>query len=433
MDQMTARFPGRATPWWREVGPAEWKALIASGSGWMLDAMDVMLYAFALSAIRDEFGLSGAQAGALASVTLLSSAFGGIGFGILADRYGRARMLQVAILVYSLCTALTATAGSVLALVLWRTLVGIGLGGEWSAGSVLVAETWPTAHRGKAIGIMQSGWAVGYMLAAGLAALVMPRFGWRPLFLVGVLPALLAFWIRRHVPEPAQWRPGEATTSPFRGIREMFRGALLRRTLVATGIATFLMFAYWGLFTWVPSFLAAPVDQGGAGMGVVRSTGWIIPMQIGALAGYLSFGFLADRAATRVPVLRLERRGVGPSVRRGRHSPRCVDAPRSGDWVLRPRVLQRLRIDVGRALPDGNQSHCPGALLQLWACCLGSGPDDYWGDRRCAWLGARPRDDGPFLHRRGDADAAASRNEGSGPRLVLRVGGTEAAFARSQW
>jgi len=299
VEQMTAAPPGRATPWWRDVGPPEWKALIASGSGWMLDAMDVMLYAFALGAIRDEFGLSGAQAGALASVTLLSSAFGGIGFGILADRYGRARMLQVAILVYSLCTALTATAGSVLALVLWRTLVGIGLGGEWSAGSVLVAETWPTAHRGKAIGIMQSGWAVGYMLAAGLAALVMPRFGWRPLFLAGVLPALLAFWIRRHVPEPAQWRRGEPTSSPFRGIREMFRGALLRRTLVATGIATFLMFAYWGLFTWVPSFLAAPVDQGGAGMGVVRSTGWIIPMQIGALGGYLSFGFLADRFGRR--------------------------------------------------------------------------------------------------------------------------------------
>jgi MFS family permease len=208
-------------------------------------------------------------------------------------------MLQVAILVYSLCTAMTATAGSVLALVLWRTLVGIGLGGEWSAGSVLVAETWPTAHRGKAIGIMQSGWAVGYMLAAGLAALVMPKFGWRPLFLVGVVPALLAFWIRRHVPEPPQWRPGAKTASPFRGIREMFRGALLRRTLIATGIATFLMFAYWGLFTWVPSFLAAPIDQGGAGMGVVRSTGWIIPMQIGALAGYLSFGFLADRFGRR--------------------------------------------------------------------------------------------------------------------------------------
>jgi MFS family permease len=299
VEQVTASFPGKVTPWWRDVGPAEWKALIASGSGWMLDAMDVMLYAFALGAIRDEFGLSGAQAGALASVTLLSSAFGGIGFGILADRYGRARMLQVAILVYSLCTAMTATAGSVLALVLWRTLVGIGLGGEWSAGSVLVAETWPTAHRGKAIGIMQSGWAVGYMLAAGLAALVMPKFGWRPLFLVGVVPALLAFWIRRHVPEPPQWRPGAKTASPFRGIREMFRGALLRRTLIATGIATFLMFAYWGLFTWVPSFLAAPIDQGGAGMGVVRSTGWIIPMQIGALAGYLSFGFLADRFGRR--------------------------------------------------------------------------------------------------------------------------------------
>ncbi len=286
-------------PWWRSVGRTEWHTLIAATSGWMLDAMDVMLYAFALGAIRAEFGLTAVQAGGLASVTLLSSAFGGIGFGVLADRYGRARMLQVAILTYSVFTALTATAGSVAMLVLWRTLVGIGLGGEWSAGSVLVAETWPSAHRGKAIGIMQSGWAVGYILAAVLAALIIPLWGWRPLFAVGILPGLLAFWIRRNVAEPTQWTPQLGERALGAGLRAIFRPPLLSRTLVATGVATLLMFAYWGLFTWVPTFLAAPVAEGGAGLGVVRSSGWIVPMQLGALGGYLSFGFLADRFGRR--------------------------------------------------------------------------------------------------------------------------------------
>jgi MFS family permease len=284
--------------WWRDADPPARKALVAATAGWMLDAMDVMLYAFALGAIREEFGLSGGQAGALASVTLVAAAVGGIGAGALADRYGRARILRWAVLTYSIFTALTATATSVWQLVLWRTLLGLGMGGEWSAGSVLVAETWRPEHRGKAVGVMQSGWAVGYIMAAGLAALILPRFGWRPLFLVGVLPALLALWIRRNVPEPARWNPGSAGTWSV-NFRDVFGPGLLGRTLIATSIATLLLFAYWGLFTWVPTFLAAPVEQGGAGMGLVRSTGWIVPMQLGALAGYLSFGFLADRFGRR--------------------------------------------------------------------------------------------------------------------------------------
>jgi MFS family permease len=285
--------------WWRSSGAVQRRALVAATAGWMLDAMDVMLYAFALGQIRAEFGLTAAQAGALASVTLVASAAGGIGAGVLADRYGRARVLRFAVLTYSVFTALTATAGSVWQLVLWRTLLGFGMGGEWSAGSVLVAETWPSEHRGKAIGVMQSGWAVGYILAAGLAALVLPRWGWRPLFLFGLAPAALAFWIRRRVPEPEIWRPRSADTHWSAALRAMARPPLLARTVTATAIATFLLFAYWGLFTWVPAFLAAPVDQGGAGLSVVRSSGWIVPMQLGALAGYLSFGFLADRLGRR--------------------------------------------------------------------------------------------------------------------------------------
>jgi MFS family permease len=279
------------------ITPAQWKTLIAAGLGWMLDALDVMLYAFALGAIRSEFGLDAAQAGALASVTLLASAAGGILFGFAADRIGRARALIVSILTYSVFTALTATSRSVAELVLWRALVGIGLGGEWSAGSVLVAETWPARHRGKAIGLMQSGWAIGYAAAALLAAAILPVYGWRVLFALGIAPALLTVWIRRSVPEPEIW--SASTRRPLLDARALLRPPLRRRVVVSTALATSLLFAYWGLFTWVPSYLAGPKEAGGAGLGIVRSSWWIVAMQAGAFLGYSSFGFLADRFGRR--------------------------------------------------------------------------------------------------------------------------------------
>ena len=284
-----------------DITPTQWRVLLAAMLGWMLDAMDVMLYAFALTTIRAEFGLSGAQAGLLASVTLLTSAAGGLVFGVIADRIGRARALRYSILVYSFFTAATATSGTLAALVFWRSLVGVGLGGEWAAGSVLVAETWPAEHRGKAIGLMQSGWAIGTILAALLAAIVLPRFGWRPLFMLGVLPALLTFWMQKRVPEPEAWRQARAhaPASAWSGLIEIMRPPLLRRTFAATILTTCVLFAFWGLFTWVPAYLASPVAQGGAGMSLVRSTAWIIPLQVGAFFGYVSFGWIGDRLGRR--------------------------------------------------------------------------------------------------------------------------------------
>ena len=263
--------------------------------GYMLDAMDVLLYVFAIQALRAEFHLSNAQAGLAASATLLSSAAGGFLFGFLADRIGRKRCLMYTILLYSLASAGTALSNGLAALVFWRALVGVGLGGEWSTGALLVAESWPPEHRGKAIGVMQSGWAIGYMLAAGLSALILPRFGWRALFLCGILPALLTFAIRRGVVEPAIWTQRKQRAR----FAELFRGALGRRTLFATLLSTSVMFAYWGLFTWLPGFLAAPVASGGAGFDIVRTSGWMVAVQAGALAGYISFGFLADRIGRR--------------------------------------------------------------------------------------------------------------------------------------
>jgi len=265
--------------------------LAAAQAGWALDAMDVMLYAFALTAIRDEFHLTSAAAGAMASATLLASAFGGILFGVLADRIGRVRAFVYAILIYSAFTGLTATATGVAALLAWRTVVGLGMGGVWSAGSVLVAESWPAQHRGKAAGLMQSGWAIGYILAALLSAAIMPHWGWRPLFAAGVAPSLFAVWVLARVEEPHR------AASPVRAAA--LSRAVWRRVAIASSVTSCVLFAYWGLFTWMPSYLSSPVARGGAGMSIVQSSGWIVPMQIGAFAGYVLFGFLSDRFGRR--------------------------------------------------------------------------------------------------------------------------------------
>ena len=283
--------------WHRDITRLQWRVLIAAQLGWMLDAMDVMLYSFALTAIRAEFHLSSAAAGALGAAPLVTSALGGMLFGWLSDRFGRARALMWSILAFSAFTAFTATSRSVGELVFWRAIVGIGLGGEWAAGSVLVAETWPARHRGKAIGLMQSAWAVGYLLAALLAALVLPLWGWRPLFLAGVLPALATLWIRRNIPEPPQWtRPAHSLSG---ALAALFRPPLVRHVLLFTAMCSCVLFGYWGMFTWLPAYLGSPVERGGAGLSVIRSSAWIVPLQIGAFFGYFSFGFFADRVGRR--------------------------------------------------------------------------------------------------------------------------------------
>ena len=283
--------------WYREIGRDQWRVLAAAQLGWILDAMDVLLYSFALTAIRAEFQLSGAAAGALAAAPLATSAIGGVLFGYLSDRFGRARALAWSILVFSVFTAFTATSRTVAELVFWRSVVGIGLGGEWAAGSVLVAETWPAKHRAKGIGLMQSGWAIGYIAAAILAALVLPRWGWRPLFLLGVLPAFFTWWIRRGIPEPAVWRRAEQPgAAPFAAL---LRPPLRRRVLLFALLCSCLLFGYWGLFTWIPAYLSSPVERGGAGLGIVKTSAWIVPMQVGAFFGYVLFGFIADRFGRR--------------------------------------------------------------------------------------------------------------------------------------
>jgi len=285
----------------REITALQWRTLFAAQIGYVLDGMDIMLYAFALTAIQREFGLSSAVAGSLSSLTLLTSAAGGIGAGWLADRYGRTRVLIFSILIYSVFTGATASAHTVWELALWRALVGLGLGAEWSAGSVLVSETWPAKHRGKAIAFMQSGWAIGYILAALLAGAILPQYGWRVLFLCGTAPALFAIWVRRKVPEPEIWTRSKAGCQGKHPaiLPELLTQPNRRNIIIASLLSASVLFAYWGVFTWIPAYLASPVEKGGAGLGVVKTTGWIIPMQIGAFLGYITFGWLADQFGRR--------------------------------------------------------------------------------------------------------------------------------------
>lgn len=263
----------------------------------MLDAMDVLLYVFALQTLRAEFGWTNAQAGLVSSVTLVASAAGGIAAGWLSDRLGRRLTLIWTILLYSFASAGTAFSQGLGDLLFWRALVGLGLGGEWSAGATLVAESWPAEHRGKAVSFMQSGWALGYMAAAGLSAAILPTLGWRALFLAGVLPAFLTVLIRRKVQEPEIWLRGRG--EPRAPFSALFRGETGRRTLTASVLATAVLFAYWGLFTWLPGFLSAPVAQGGAGMNIVRTSALVFAVQVGAYFGYLAFGALSDRLGRR--------------------------------------------------------------------------------------------------------------------------------------
>lgn len=280
----------------RSITRRQWITLFAAQAGYMLDAMDVLLFVLTINVLRDAFHLSAAQAGLVSSFTLAFSAAGGIVFGILSDRIGRARSLIWSILIFSAASAGTAASWNLASLLFWRAVIGIGLGAEWSTGAVLVAETWPPEHRAKAVGIMQSGWALGYMLAAGMTAVILPRFGWRALFLAGLFPALLALLIRRHVEEPEIW---QRTKRNRAAPREIFQGILRKRTILASLLASTVLFAYWGLFTWIPGFLSASAEKGGAGLTVVKSSGFVVPMQMGAFAGYVMFGWLADKIGRR--------------------------------------------------------------------------------------------------------------------------------------
>jgi MFS family permease len=196
----------------------------------------------------------------------------------------------------------------------FRILLGFGMGGEWASGASLVAESFPDRDRGKALGFMQSAWAVGYALAALTVAVVMPRCGWRGVFFVGILPAILTLYIRRHVEEPAAWQQLKSPRSgpahhegpaggPVVAARDqgafafasLFRPPLLPLTLALTLMNSLCLFAYWGFNLWVPAYLALPASKGGMALPPHTTTAIVVFMQVGMWFGYICFGLLADR------------------------------------------------------------------------------------------------------------------------------------------
>ncbi len=257
----------------------------------MLDAFDVMLYSLVLTELMRTFGMSKGTAGLLNSLTLVASAIGSMLFGVLADRYGRGRMLSASILAYSVCTFACGLAPNIAVLAVLRFLLGLGMGGEWNTGATLVAETWPSAWRGRAMAVVQSSWAIGYALAAVVAGAVLARTNWRFVFFIGILPALVTFWIRKDVPEPEIWqRTRHQTAAPG-----TWNTALLPM-LALLAMNTFGMFAWWGLFSWMPAYLALPASEGGRGFQMTGVTQFLVVLNLlGMFPGYLLFGLLADK------------------------------------------------------------------------------------------------------------------------------------------
>lgn len=197
-------------PWPDQISIAERNTLIAGGLGWMLDSLDVTLYALVIAHLISDFGMTKAVAGGLNSLTLIAAAMGGLLFGVIADRIGRTRALMGSILVYSLASGASGLSHTVVELAVFRSILGLGLGGEWTTGAALVAETWRPEHRGKALGLVQSSWAIGEILAVAVTALILPRFGWRAVFFAGVVPGIVVFWILRYVPESKVWEQKRA-------------------------------------------------------------------------------------------------------------------------------------------------------------------------------------------------------------------------------
>jgi MFS family permease len=267
--------------------------------------MDVQLYSFVIPTLIAIWGITRAQAGELGTAALLVSAVGGWLAGWLADRYGRVRTLQVAILWFAVFTFLSGLAQNFAQLFAARALMGLGFGGEWAAGAVLLGEVIRPEHRGKALGMMQAGWAVGWGTAALLYALffsVLPaETAWRVLFLVGIAPALLVFFVRRYVEEPAVYLETRSQLAA-RGERpsalEIFRPPLLRVTVLGGLMGTGAQGGYYAVTTWLPTFLRTERK-----LSVLDSAGYLAVSITGAFCGYLAGGFLADKIGRRLTFL----------------------------------------------------------------------------------------------------------------------------------
>lgn len=265
----------------------------------MLDSFDVMLYSIVLATLMREFGMTKGTAGFLNTLTLIASAAGGFLFGFFSDKLGRRRTMSMCILTYSLFTFACGFSPSVTILACFRFLLGLGMGGQWNAGATLVAETWPSQWRGRALAMVQSSWAIGYALAVLVANFILAKASWHWVFYIGVLPALVTFWIQTGVPEPELWNQSKAVPVSAAEKKSLWR-ASLSNLLGLLLMNVFGMFAWWGLFTWLPAYLSLPVSQGGRGFGLLNRTTFMVVLNLcGMFPGYLFFGVISDKFGRR--------------------------------------------------------------------------------------------------------------------------------------
>lgn len=299
-----------------------WKVMWASIIGYAMDGLDVLILSFAMAAIVSEFGLTLGEGGLIATYTLIGTVLGGYLFGIFADYYGRVHTFSLTIIIFSIFTGACAFADNVTHLNILRFLAGLGLGGEYGIGMTLVSETWPAAKRARATAGVAMGWQAGAVLAAILAAVVLPDYGWRGLFLVGVVPALLAAWARHGIKEPPMWvkrkemkkalaarkANGEALTTEEEEqlaeakkfpLAHLFAGPSKTVTTLSLTVMTSVQnFGYYGIMVWLPMILLKE-----HGLTTKSMSGWMIVTVIGMIAGIYVFGYLCDRLGRKVPYL----------------------------------------------------------------------------------------------------------------------------------
>ena len=288
--------------WYSELAPQGRRTFWACFGGYALDAFDVQIYSFILPVLIGLHFLNATEAGLLATTTLVLSAFGGWFAGMLADRLGRVRTLQITVVWFAFFTFLSGFAQNFEQLMVTRGLMGLGFGGEWAAGSVLMGEVIAARHRGRAVGFVQGSWAWGWAMAAIVATILFttldPAVGWRVLFFIGLAPAFVTFWIRRFVPEPAVFAATQAADAPKPSLVEIFRPALLWTTLRASLLALGAQGGYYAITTWLPRFLSAERH-----ITVLGSLGYIGVVIAGSFAGYVSAAYLGDVVGRRMNFL----------------------------------------------------------------------------------------------------------------------------------
>ncbi|HEY4961230.1 MAG TPA: MFS transporter [Terriglobales bacterium] len=295
--QPAAAAPTSERPWILDLTAPERSTLVATFGGWALDGMDVMVYSFVIPTLIAAWHITKGQAGMLGTAALLISALGGWLAGLLADRFGRVRILQITILWFAFFTFLSGFTNSFWQLLMTRGLQGLGFGGEWAVGSVLMGEAIRAKYRGKAVGTVQGGWAVGWGITAisytVLFSVLPATTAWRAMFWIGILPALLVFYIRRNVPEPEvfhQTRERELALGTGSRFLEIFSPALLKTTFLTALLATGVQGGYYAITTWLPTFLKTT-----RGLSVLNTGGYLFVVIVGSFVGYMVSAWLADR------------------------------------------------------------------------------------------------------------------------------------------